>query len=172
MVKVKKTNKFNSRKIEIDGFTFDSILEGTFYVYLKNLRDQGLIKDIERQIPFQLDENDPKIGMYYCDFSYFDIEKNKKIFIEIKTVITYSEDVFKLKMKLLGKQGININIYISSFKRTSINGKSFQNSQFVYKSSSMDIYHNKNKHVYFNEDYFKWTLSREYRALKESSKTK
>ena len=39
-------SKYGSKKIEIDGIVFDSKTEGEFYLYLKDLKEHGKIKEI------------------------------------------------------------------------------------------------------------------------------
>jgi hypothetical protein len=41
--------KYNAKKTVIDGITFDSKAEATYYVYLKHLQEKGDIIDIELQ---------------------------------------------------------------------------------------------------------------------------
>lgn len=45
----KKSNKYNSKKVVVDGIKFDSETEGKRYLTLKQAQDDGLISDLELQ---------------------------------------------------------------------------------------------------------------------------
>lgn len=47
-------NKYNAKKMEVDGITFDSRLEGRRYIVLKAAQDNGHISELKTQVPFEL----------------------------------------------------------------------------------------------------------------------
>ncbi|MDE6182522.1 MAG: DUF1064 domain-containing protein [Eubacteriales bacterium] len=73
-------NKYNNKKIKIDGIKFDSKAEAKRYQQLKLMEQAGLIKDLVLQPKFLLQDKFRyknktyrKIE-YIADFSYFSIE--------------------------------------------------------------------------------------------------
>jgi hypothetical protein len=86
-------NKYNAKKVTIDGITFDSKLEGARYNHLKELESMGLISDIETHPPFPCVVNDKKVCLYKADFRY----KNSEGAM-IKGIET---PMFRLKKKLV-----------------------------------------------------------------------
>ena len=72
--------KYGNRKVQIDGYTFDSVKEGNRYIELKYLLAAGKIENLEMQKPYELVPafRNAKTGkmerpMYYrADFVYFD----------------------------------------------------------------------------------------------------
>ena len=49
-------SKFKSKKVILDGITFDSKLEAEYYLLLKNMKRAGEIKNFEMQVVFVLQE--------------------------------------------------------------------------------------------------------------------
>ena len=47
-------SKYNSRKTTVDGFTFDSKKEAKRYLELKQMEKDGLIHNLQLQVPFEL----------------------------------------------------------------------------------------------------------------------
>ncbi len=76
-------NKFNAKKVKIFGEEFDSRAEGQHWLYLRDLEMKGKIKNLRRQVKFELTPADPKAGLrsmsYVADFAY---EENGKTVIE------------------------------------------------------------------------------------------
>lgn len=94
-------SKYKNIKMEIDGHEFDSKTEAKRYNELKLLECKGLIKKLQLQPRFLLQEGFKKNGKtfrkieYIADFMY---EENGKVVVEdVKGMKT---DVFKLKRKL------------------------------------------------------------------------
>lgn len=77
-------NKYNARKVEIDGYVFDSKMEGSHYLQLKTLAQAGLIRDLEMQPAFICKVNEKLITRYTADFRYYDVEKGKVIIEDVK----------------------------------------------------------------------------------------
>ena len=112
-----KGNKYGNRKIQFDGQTFDSKKEMRHYTELLLLEKAGKIKDLQRQVKFQLipaqrepDIIGPKGGVkpgklierevaYIADFVYVDSRTGERVVVDTKGVRT-KEYVIKRKMML------------------------------------------------------------------------
>lgn len=95
-------SKYGAKKCEIDGEIFDSVMEGKFYVHLKEQMRNGAIKEIELHPKFALQDSFKKNGKtiraitYISDFlvTYAD---DSKIVYDVKGRETAD---FKLKRKM------------------------------------------------------------------------
>ncbi len=106
--------KYRAKKTVIDGVTFDSKKEAQRWVELKGMEQLGAIKNLRRQVPFELipKQTDPETGKtieravtYKADFVY---EQDGKTVVEdVKGIKTLPEYVLKRKMMLF-KYGIVI----------------------------------------------------------------
>lgn len=96
-------SKYRNEKVYLDGIKFDSNRECQRYIELKTMLNAGLIKGLELQKTFVLQEgysiNGHKVRpiTYKADFVYFDIEKHKTVVEDVKGMRT---DVYKIKKKL------------------------------------------------------------------------
>lgn len=104
--------KYNNKKVIIDGIPFDSQKEGTRYKQLKLLERAGLIKDLELQKEyilqdkFKINNKTVRKISYIADFSYISTKDNKLHVIDVKG---FKTEVYKLKKKLFEyKYGIEI----------------------------------------------------------------
>ena len=95
--------KYHNKKVEYDGYTFDSIREKNYYIKLKLLEKAGKIKELELQKEFELqpsfklnNKTSRKIT-YRADFTYKTTEDDKLHVIDVKG---FKTDVYKLKKKL------------------------------------------------------------------------
>ncbi|MGI6545493.1 MAG: DUF1064 domain-containing protein [Fastidiosipilaceae bacterium] len=89
--KQNKPSKYRNKKVEVDGHTFDSLLEAKRYEQLKILKDAGEIKGFGLQPSFQL----PGKIRYKADFI---VSSTHGIWVEdVKGIET---QVFKNKKKL------------------------------------------------------------------------
>ena len=95
--------KYHNKKVEYDGYTFDSIKEKNYYIKLKLLEKAGKIKELELQKEFELqpsyklnNKTSRKIT-YRADFTYKTAEDDKLHVIDVKGFRT---DVYRLKKKL------------------------------------------------------------------------
>lgn len=95
--KTVKKNKYNARKIWIDGICFDSQAEADYYCQLKLLLRAGAIDGFCRQARFVVTEgkNGEKGTEYVTDFVVFYPDKTYRI-IDVKGMET---PAFKLKVK-------------------------------------------------------------------------
>lgn len=112
-----KGNKYGNRKIAFDGQTFDSKREMRHYTELLLLEKAGKIKDLQRQVKFQLipaqrepDIIKPKGGhkpgklierevSYVADFVYTDLQTGQTVVVDTKGFRT-KEYTIKRKMML------------------------------------------------------------------------
>lgn len=106
-----KQNKYYNKKVEYDGYKFDSQKEKAYYIKLKLMEKADEIFDLELQKEFVLIEtfklNDKtyKKMSYYADFTYFD--KNGKV--HVIDVKGYKTKEYLLKKKLMAwKYGVEI----------------------------------------------------------------
>lgn len=86
-------HKYNAKKTEIDGITFDSRRESERYIELKIMKTAGEIKDFELQPKFLLHGG----IKYIADFKVIHND-GKVVYEDVKGIET---PVFKLKKKLL-----------------------------------------------------------------------
>ena len=84
-------SKYHSRKITIDGVTFDSKKEYNRYCELKLLERAGEIAELKRQVKFTLIPAQYANGKcieravsYIADFAYFDYGSNELIVEDVK----------------------------------------------------------------------------------------
>lgn len=96
-------SKYGNKKIVVDGEKFDSQLEANRWYELKLLQRAKQIKDLRRQIRFELQPSYKKNGKtiqsinYIADFVYYDINKKKFIVEDTKG---YKTETYKLKKKI------------------------------------------------------------------------
>lgn len=64
--------KYRNKKVQIDGRTFDSKLEGRVYVDLKRQQEAGLITALQCQVKFALEVHGVLIAHYIADFTFRD----------------------------------------------------------------------------------------------------
>ena len=99
------TNKYNARRVEVDGERFDSQHEANIHAELLLLQKQGMIRNLERQVIFRLIVEDCFICKYIADFQYY-LQNNDLVVVDAKGVRT---PVYRLKRKLM-KAIYNIDI--------------------------------------------------------------
>lgn len=114
---IKSTNKYHNQKIMFDGHTFDSIKEKNYYIKLKALEKAGLIRDLELQKEYVLQDSFKLNGTtrrkitYKADFSYISVQDNKIHVIDVKGSKSIITETFKIKKKMFEyKYGIEIEI--------------------------------------------------------------
>ena len=104
---MKKPSKYNNRKVELDGFAFDSQKEARRYTELKLLVRVGEISELELQKSFVLAEsvkfnNEPRAKpdiRYVADFAY--MENGVMIVEDVKSKATKSLPVYRMKKHLM-----------------------------------------------------------------------
>ena len=95
-------NKYNNKKTVIDDITFDSKDESLYYQALKDMKNNGSIKDFELQPKFLLQEAFEKDNKKYRAINYIADFKvinnnNSSYLVDIKGMLTTE---FKIKLKL------------------------------------------------------------------------
>ena len=96
-----KPRKYRNEPVVIDGIRFDSKRESIRWHVLRLLERAGDIKDLKRQVRYQLTAHDKPVTVYVGDFEYFDNATKATVTEDVKGVET---DVFKLKAKLFAAQ--------------------------------------------------------------------
>lgn len=110
--KQRRGQKYGNQKVTDHGITFDSKAEHKRWLYLSMLAKTGEIRDLQRQVPFELIPAMPKPRggkerptVYLADFVYLDKDGNQVI-EDVKGAVTPE---FRLKRKLmLFRHGIEI----------------------------------------------------------------
>lgn len=99
----KPRQKYGNHKVEVAGEKFDSKAEHKRFVYLEDLQRNGKIKDLQRQVPFELipGQTRPSGGnerpvRYIADFVY--TQDGARIVEDVKG---HATPEYKLKKKLL-----------------------------------------------------------------------
>ena len=97
-----KQNKYHNKKVIVDNIKFDSKKEARRYNELKLLEKAGIIKNLQRQVKYELQPSFKYNGKtirainYIADFVY---EKDGELIVEdVKGIKT---DIYKLKKKML-----------------------------------------------------------------------
>lgn len=99
-----KQRKYQERKTEVDGITFDSAAEARRYVQLKMLVAAGEIKDLGIQPEFILQpsfkhgKRTVRAITYRADFRYTEVATSEVVVEDVKGMET---PVFQLKAKML-----------------------------------------------------------------------
>ncbi|WP_159585946.1 DUF1064 domain-containing protein [Chelativorans xinjiangense] len=99
MAKKPKRNKFNARKVTVDGRTYDSKAEAAYCETLLLREKAGEVSAIEFQRPFALIGPDGMlITTYRADAAFWDNIENRFRVIDVKGFETKE---FKIKRKLM-----------------------------------------------------------------------
>lgn len=108
-------SKYHAKKTTVDGITFDSRREADRYLVLKGMEEGGAIRDLRRQVRYELipafdvDGRHYRPVFYVSDFTYTDGETGKEIVEDVKGMRT---DTYRLKAKLFARR------YGTSIKET------------------------------------------------------
>ena len=98
-----KQSKYKNKKVVCDGIEFDSLKERNYYLKLKTMEELGLIKDLELQKEYILQDKFVLNGRtrrkitYKADFSYITTEDDKLHVVDVKG---FKTEVYKLKKKM------------------------------------------------------------------------
>ena len=100
-----KQNKYHNKKVIVDDIKFDSKKEANRYNQLKLLEKAGLIKNLQRQVKFELQPsfkyNNKTIRAinYIADFVYE--QDGKQIVEDVKSEATRKDKIYLIKKKML-----------------------------------------------------------------------
>lgn len=94
-----RRNKYNARRTQVDGITFDSAAEARRYGELKRCEMAGEISNLRCQVKFPIHVNSRHIADYIADFVYHD-EQGRFVVEDVKSVATRTP-VYRLKRKLI-----------------------------------------------------------------------
>ena len=103
---MERRSKFFSKKVVVEGITFDSKKEGEYYLKLKELEKKGIIKDLELQKEyvlqdkFKLNNKTRREIKYKADFKYVTTEDDKLHVVDIKSPYTAKDKVYRMKKKM------------------------------------------------------------------------
>ena len=116
---MKNKNKFHSKKIVVDGISFDSKKESKRWLDLLQLEKEGKIQNLQKQVKFELIPSQyitidgkkkcvERSCFYIADFVYF--QDGKQVVEDVKGYKKGSAyNIFTIKRKLmLEKYGIRI----------------------------------------------------------------
>lgn len=90
--------KYGNKKVDEDGYTFDSKAEHREYRGLKLRQRAGLIEDLTVHPKWDLIVNGVKVGTYSADFSFRVVPIKALVVVDVKGVRTA---VYSLKKKLM-----------------------------------------------------------------------
>lgn len=104
-----KPNKYHANKTTVDGITFDSAKEANRYQELLMLERAGQIKDLKRQVKYELQEGFIGISgkwvrpiVYVADSDYW--EQGRHVVEDTKSVATKKIKSYVLKKKMFQKR--------------------------------------------------------------------
>ena len=105
-------NKYKNTSCYCDGIKFQSKKEADYYLKLKMLLKSGVIRDLELQKEyilqdsFKLNKKTRRKISYIADFTYFSTSDDKLHIVDVKG---FKTEIYKLKKKLFEyKYGIEI----------------------------------------------------------------
>lgn len=108
-------NKYHNKKVAIDGMTFDSRKEYNRWVELLWLQQEGLVRDLKRQVKYVLIPVQKISGKvverecaYIADFVYFDVKKNTEVVEDTKSPATRTKEYIIKRKLMLYVHGIMI----------------------------------------------------------------
>ena len=117
-------SKYNSKKVIIDGITFDSAVESYYYEYLKELKAKEKIKNFELQPKYELQPRFKKDGKnyqpitYIADFLIYHLDGSEEV-IDVKGMATPDA---KMKRKMFNYRYMEKLTWICRSKKYSKTG--------------------------------------------------
>ena len=97
-------SKYHNRKVELDGYLFDSAAESRRWSELKLAEHCGDILDLQRQVEYKIVVNGQLICKYRADFVYrenWEGSNGRTIVEDVKSEATRKLPVYRLKKKLM-----------------------------------------------------------------------
>ena len=108
----RRKNKYGAKKTTVDGITFDSKWEAQRWGELKAMERGGLVRDLERQVKYEIVVNGEKICRYIADFRYKMVDDDGTAKEIVEDAKGFETADFKLKKKLM-KAVYQIDLYLS-----------------------------------------------------------
>lgn len=106
--KKKPTNKYNAKRVLLDGICFDSQTEANYYAALKLRERAGEVTDIELQRRYELAPHGVHVAFYIADFVFFDRILCRRRIVDVKGFATRE---FKMKSRLMKAcHGIEVEV--------------------------------------------------------------
>lgn len=122
--------KFKNKPVTYDGIKFASTQEGNYYLYLKQLQENGEISNLRLQVPYEIipavwGERTVQLKTktktvkysiqrptkYLADFVYVDTKTGKEHVVDVKGKTAPLTEGFRLKWKLMqAVHGITVEI--------------------------------------------------------------
>lgn len=97
---VRVGQKYGNKRVEEDGFTFDSLAERAEYRRLKLRLRAGEIADLSVHPKFGIVVNQVKVCSYIADFSFTDVGTGQLVIVDVKSPASRTP-VYKLKKRLM-----------------------------------------------------------------------
>jgi len=93
-------NKYNAKKVEINGVQFDSKKEAQQWLKLENLAHRGIISELQRQVRFELvpKQKDERAVYYVADYVFK--QDGKMVVADCKSAMTKKLPAYIIKRKL------------------------------------------------------------------------
>ena len=107
-----KRNKYGARKTTVDGITFDSKWEAQRWGELQAMERGGLVRDLERQVKYDIVVNGEKICRYIADFRYKMVDDDGSTKEVVEDAKGFETADFKIKKKLM-RAVHQIDLYLS-----------------------------------------------------------
>ena len=107
-----KRNKYGAKKTTVDGITFDSKWEAQRWGELQAMERGGLVRDLERQVSYDVVVNGEKICRYIADFRYKMVDDDGSTKEIVEDAKGFETADFKIKKKLM-KAVHQIDLYLS-----------------------------------------------------------
>lgn len=92
-----KKPKYGNRKTLVDGIVFDSKREAERYLVLKAMEQDGLIRDLRRQVRVPLVVAGVRVCVWVADFVYHDAASGRTEYEDVKG---YKTAAYRLKARL------------------------------------------------------------------------
>lgn len=109
--KEKKENKYKNKYVVWNDILFQSIKELNRYKDLLLLEKSNKIRELRRQVTFQLEVEGGKICKYICDHQYVDCQTGETIVEDVKSKATAKLSTFIIKKKMM-KAILGIDVLI------------------------------------------------------------
>ena len=98
---LRKRPKYHNRKVEIDGYKFDSLKESRRYLELLLMLKAGEIRDFKVHPQYDFWVNSKWVGSYRADFSYKNRQSFDVIVEDVKSTATKRARDWPLRRNLM-----------------------------------------------------------------------